>query len=80
MGLGLFQQGNNLLPFDAGEAVEKNLNGIACFKMVEKTFHRHAGTFKNRFSPENFRVLHDDLAHKPNLIFCGFVGELNSTV
>src|ERR1700692_1244776 len=42
MGLGLFQKGNNLLPLDAGEAVEKIFNGVAGPQMVKQALHRHA--------------------------------------
>lgn len=79
MGFGLFQQGKNLLPLDAGEAVEKVLNGITGFQVVKQAFYWHASSLEDRLAAKNLRVLHDDLAHEVNLIDRGMLGELNPT-
>jgi hypothetical protein len=63
MRLGLFQQGDNQLAFDAGKTVQEIFNGVARFEMIEETFHGDAGAHKNGFATENFRVLDDHFAH-----------------
>ena len=77
MGLGLFQEGNNLLALDAGEAVEKIFDGVTGLQMVKQALYRHAGSLEDRLSPENLQVLHDDFTHGDNLIDKWAVGELN---
>ena len=67
MGFGLFQQGNHLLALDAGEAIEKILNGIACFDMIEKTLYGNPRSNEHRLATKNFRVSHDHFAHGSSL-------------
>ena len=58
-----FQESDHLLALYAWESLEKLLDRIARFQMIEKTLHRDASSGKNRLSPKNFRVLRYDAAH-----------------
>jgi hypothetical protein len=58
-----FKESDNLRSLYAGESLEKLLDRIARFQMIEKTLHRDAGSGKNRLSAKNFRVLRYDAAH-----------------
>jgi len=77
MGLGLFEQGYDLFPLNAGKAVEEILNGIACCQMLEKALHRHARSFEDRLSAHNFRILHGNFAHGVNVMEEESSGELS---
>ena len=59
-----FQESDHLLALYAGESLEKLLDRIARFQMIEKTLHRDASSGKNRLSAKNFRVLRYDAAHE----------------
>jgi hypothetical protein len=58
-----FEESNDLFALYAGEPLEKLLDRIARFQMIEKTLHRHPSSGKNRLSAKNFRVLRYDAAH-----------------
>jgi hypothetical protein len=58
-----FQESDDLLALYAREPVEKLLDRIARFQVIEKTRHRNASSGKNRLPAKNFRVLRDDAAH-----------------
>src|SRR5438034_11630129 len=53
----LFKESDDLRALYAGESLEKLLDRIARFQMIEKTLYRDASSGKNRFSAMNFRVL-----------------------
>jgi len=59
----LFKESDDLLALYAGESLEKLLDRIARFQMIEKTLHWDASSGKNRLSAKNFRVLRYDAAH-----------------
>ena len=63
MSLGFFQQRNHLFAFDTRKAIQKIFNGIAGFKVIEETLHRHARTDKDRITPKNLGILNNHLAH-----------------
>ena len=58
-----FQESDDLLALYAREPVEKLLDGVARFQVIEKTLHRDASSGKNRLSAKNFRILRYDAAH-----------------
>ncbi len=58
-----FQESDHLLALYAWEALEKVLDGIARFQVIEQTLHGDAGPSKNRLAAKNFRVLRYDTAH-----------------
>ena len=58
-----FKKSYDLFALYAGESLEKLLDRIARFQMIEKTLHRDTSSGKNRLSAENFRVLRYDAAH-----------------
>src|SRR4029077_7933697 len=58
-----FQESDDLLALYAGEPVEKLLDRVARFPVIEKTLHRDASSGKNRLPAKNFRVLRHDAAH-----------------
>ena len=58
-----FQESDDLLALYAREPVEKLLDRIARFQVIEKTLHRDASSGENRLPAKNFRVLRDDAAH-----------------
>ena len=58
-----FEKSDYLFALYAWEALEKVLDGIARFQMIEKTLHWDASSGKNRLSAKNFRVLRYDAAH-----------------
>ena len=60
----LFKESDDLRALYAGESLEKLLDRIARFQMIEKTLHWHASSGKNRLSTKNFRVLRYDAAHE----------------
>ena len=60
----LFKESDDLRALYAGESLEKLLDRIARFQMIEKTLHRDASSGKNRLSAKNFRVLRYDAAHE----------------
>lgn len=51
-----FEHGQHLRTFHAGEAFEKNFDGIAGLEMVEQTLHRHARAFEDQRAAQDFRV------------------------
>jgi hypothetical protein len=59
-----FKQSDHLRSLYAGESLEKLLDRISRFQMIEKTLHRDPGSGKNRLSTKNFRVLRYDAAHE----------------
>ena len=59
-----FEESDDLRAFYAGESLEKLLDRIARFQMIEKTLHRDASSGKNRLSAKNFRVLRYHAAHE----------------
>ena len=59
----LFKESDDLRALYAGESLEKLLDRIARFQMIEKTLYRDASSCKNRFSAKNFSVLRYDAAH-----------------
>jgi hypothetical protein len=58
-----FKQSDDLCALYAGKSLEKLLDRIARFQMIEKTLHRDASPGKDRLSAKNFRVLRHDAAH-----------------
>jgi hypothetical protein len=58
-----FKESDDLRALYARESLEKLLDRIARFQMIEKTLHRDASSGKNRLSAKNFRVLRYDAAH-----------------
>ena len=60
----LFKESDDLRALYAGESLEKLLDRIARFQMIEKTLHRDASSGKNRLSAKNFRVLRYHAAHE----------------
>ena len=58
-----FKESDDLRALYAGKSLEKLLDRIARFQMIEKTLHRDASSGKNRLSAKNFRVLRYDAAH-----------------
>jgi hypothetical protein len=58
-----FKESDDLFALYAGKSLEKLLDRIACFQMIEKTLHRDASSGKNRLSAKNFRILRYDAAH-----------------
>jgi hypothetical protein len=80
MGLGLFQQRDNLLPFHTRKSIEKNLNGVPGLEMVEKTPYRHASSLENRLPAQYLRVLHDNVAHTKNVDSILPFGEFNPAI
>ena len=58
-----FQERDDLLALYARESIEKLLDRIARFQVIEKTLHRNASSGKNRLPTKNFRVLRYDAAH-----------------
>jgi hypothetical protein len=59
-----FQESDDLLALYAREPVEKLLDRIARFQVIEKTLHWDASSGKNRIAAKNFRVLRYDAAHE----------------
>ena len=49
--------------FTLGKPLEKLLDRIARFQVMEKALHRDASSGKNRLAPKNFGVLRYDAAH-----------------
>jgi hypothetical protein len=45
-GLHFFQNGDHLFAPHAGKAVQKDLDGVAGFEVVEKTLHRNTRPFE----------------------------------
>lgn len=58
-----FEKSDDLRALYAGKSIEKLLDRIARFQMIEKTLHGDASSGKNRLSAKNFRVLRNDAAH-----------------
>ena len=58
-----FQESDDLLALYARDPVEKLLDRIARFQVIEKTLHRDASSGKNRIAAKIFRVLRYDAAH-----------------
>ena len=50
------EHGQHLRALHAGESIEKNLDRIAGFEMVEQALYRHARTFEDQCAAENLRV------------------------
>ena len=58
----LFKESDDLRALYAGESLEKLLDRIARFQMIEKTLHRDASSGKNGLTAKNFRILRYDAA------------------
>ena len=58
-----FQESDDLLALYAREPLQKLLDRIARFQVIEKTLHRDASSGKNRIAAKNFGVLRYDAAH-----------------
>ena len=58
-----FQESDDLLALYARESLQKLLDRIARFQVIEKTLHRDASSGKNRIAAKNFGVLRYDAAH-----------------
>ena len=58
-----FQESDDLFALYARESLEKFLDRVARFQVIEKTLHRDASSGKNRLPAKNFRVLRYDAAH-----------------
>jgi len=58
-----FKESDYLLAFYAWESLEKLLDRIARFQMIEKALHRNARPDKNRLTTQNFGILRYDAAH-----------------
>ena len=58
-----FEEIDDLFALYAGEPLEKLLDRIARFQMIEKTFYRDASSSKDRLPAKNVRVLRYDAAH-----------------
>ena len=56
----LFKESDDLRALYAGESLEKLLDRIARFQMIEKTLHRDASSGKNGLTAKNFRILRYD--------------------
>jgi len=61
--LGILEQRDHLLALYAGKSLEKLLDRIARFQMIEKTLHWDASSGKNRLSAKNLGILRYDGAH-----------------
>ena len=62
MRVGILEQRDHLLAPYAGKSLEKLLDRIARFQMIEKTLHRDASSGKNGLTAKNFRILRYDAA------------------
>ena len=58
-----FQESDHLLALYAWEPLEKLLDRIARFQMIEQTLHWDASTGENRLAAKNFRILRYNAAH-----------------
>ena len=58
-----FKQGNDLLTLHAGKALQKLLDRVTRFQMIEQALRWHPGSCKYRLPPEDFRILRDHAAH-----------------
>ena len=58
-----FQESDDLLALYARVPLEKLLDRIARFQVIEKTLHGDASSGKNRLSAKNLRALRYDAAH-----------------
>ena len=58
-----FEKSDYLFALYAWEALEKVLDGIARFQMIEKTLHGDASSSENRLPAKNFRILRYDATH-----------------
>jgi hypothetical protein len=58
-----FKESDDLLALYAGKSLEKLLDRIARFQMIEKTLHWDASSSKNGLSAKNLRVLRYNAAH-----------------
>ena len=58
-----FQESDDLLALYAREPVEKLLDRIARFQVIEKTLHRDASSGKNRLSAKNSGFFYNNLFH-----------------
>jgi hypothetical protein len=51
--LGFIEEGKYLLAFDGRESLEKIINGLACFQIVNQSLHRHSCARKHRSPSHN---------------------------
>ncbi len=58
-----FEESDYLFAFYAWESLEKLLDRIARFQMIEKTLHRNASSSENRLPAKDFRMLRYDATH-----------------
>ena len=58
-----FQESDDLLALYAREPVEKLVDRVACFQVIEKTLYWNASSGKNRLPAKDFRILRYDAAH-----------------
>ncbi len=59
------QDGNGLVPADAGEVVKEGVQGLSAFEIVEQSLNWHPGPHEDRGASKDVRVGMDDrfLAH-----------------
>lgn len=65
----LLEHGNGDLPFHAGEVLEKPVEGVSVFKVVEKTLDRHPSAAEDGDTALHLRVDRDEgVAHGAEII------------
>ncbi len=57
---GLFQKGDGLLPGNRGKLLQKSVERLTSFDVIEEVSHRHAGPVKARRATQDLRVHHHD--------------------
>jgi hypothetical protein len=55
-----FEQGDNLLAPDTGKSLDKVVDGLPRFEMIEQTLHRHACTNENWRASQNLGIGMED--------------------
>jgi hypothetical protein len=58
--LGFLERRDSLLSRDAGEVIEKLVEGTTCLKIVEHRLDRDPRTYEHRRAAENFGVAMND--------------------
>ena len=60
---GLLEKRNNLLALHARKTLQKLLDRISRFQVIEEALRRHSRARKYRLTTEDFRILCDHGAH-----------------
>jgi len=58
-----FDGSNRGLACDAGILLQKLVQSLAAFQIVDRSFKGNTGSAKHRFTTKDKRVFNDDLAH-----------------